>query len=80
MVLNITHSIVCQSLPPPPQVTIYSAVIYHHKPGSTLEAPDINTIHYHVFSDDMTHDAHAVRHFHEAIFKDLTTRGHSFKK
>ena len=64
----------------PTQVTIYSVVIYVHAKDSTPEAPNIETIHYHVLSDDMTHDAHAVRHFHEAIFKDLAEKGYTFTK
>ncbi len=64
----------------PRQVTIYSVVIYVHAKDSTPEAPNIETIHYHVLSDDMTHDPHAVRHFHEAVFEDLAKKGYKFTK
>jgi hypothetical protein len=64
----------------PQQVTLYSCVIWYHAKGSTEEHPIIETMHYHVISDDLKHDAWAVVAFHDAIFADLKKRGVEFDR
>ena len=56
------------------QVTLYSCVVWYHAENSTAEHPIIETMHYHVISDDLKHDAWAVVAFHDAIFADLKER------